>query len=201
VIVDPAAETVTHIVVEPGHGDGESRLVPLDIVDVTSGEVRLHCTLAQFASLDRAEEAQFIQGTGDFAGYSPGQVGYLPYYGAGSGMGLGLGTAALNPALAGVPPHSVIRETVPFGEVDIRRGQAVQATDGDIGRVQGLVIDRGSRHITHVLLQEGHLWGRKEVAIPISAVASTSEGIQLTISKQEVQDLPPVEAVTWHIAI
>jgi hypothetical protein len=143
VIVDPVAEAVTHIVVEPEPRDGESRLVPLDIVDVTSGEVRLRCTLAQFANL----------------------------------------------------------ETIPFGEVDIRRDQPVRATDGDIGKVQGLVIDRGSRHITHVLLQEGHLWGRKEVAIPISAVASTRDGIHLTISKQEVQDLPPVEAVTWNIAI
>jgi PRC-barrel domain protein len=67
------------------------------------------------------------------------------------------------------------------------------ATDGDIGLVQGLVIDPGSRHVTHVLLQEGHLWGRKEVAIPISAVASTSDGIQLKVTKQEVQDLPPVD--------
>jgi hypothetical protein len=44
-----------------------------------------------------------------------------------------------------------------------------------------------------VLLQEGHLWGRKEVAIPISAVASNSGGIQLNIAKQEVQDLPSVD--------
>jgi hypothetical protein len=44
-----------------------------------------------------------------------------------------------------------------------------------------------------VLLQEGHLWGRKEVAIPISAVASTTDGIQLKLAKQEVQDLPPVD--------
>ena len=47
--------------------------------------------------------------------------------------------------------------------------------------------------MTHVLLQEGHLWGRREVAIPISAVASTSDGIRLRLSKQEVQDLPPVD--------
>jgi hypothetical protein len=46
--------------------------------------------------------------------------------------------------------------------------------------------------VTHVLLQEGHLWGRKEVAIPISAVAGSSGGIVLTIDKQQVQDLPPV---------
>jgi hypothetical protein len=43
-----------------------------------------------------------------------------------------------------------------------------------------------------VLLQEGHLWGRKQVAIPISAVASISNGIQLTITRQQVHDPPPV---------
>jgi hypothetical protein len=47
--------------------------------------------------------------------------------------------------------------------------------------------------VTHVLLQEGHLWGRKEVAIPIGAVASTVGGIRLTIAKQQVRDLPPVD--------
>ena len=47
--------------------------------------------------------------------------------------------------------------------------------------------------MTHVLLQEGHLWGRKEVAIPITAVARTDDGIRLSITKDEVRDLPPVD--------
>ena len=89
--------------------------------------------------------------------------------------------------------HLETSDTVPQGEVDVRRGDPVEATDGEIGRVQGLVIDRGSLHVTHVLLQEGHLWGRKEVAIPISVVTSTSGGIRLRLSKQEVKDLPPVD--------
>lgn len=45
--------------------------------------------------------------------------------------------------------------------------------------------------MTHVLLREGHLRGRKQAAIPVSAVASTGDGIRLTITNQEVQDLPP----------
>lgn len=70
------------------------------------------------------------------------------------------------------------------------------------GRSQGLVIDPGSHHVTHVLLQEGHLFGRKEVAIPISAVTHVdnnayiqvdSNGVQLNLTKQQVQDLPPVD--------
>ena len=191
VIVDPVAEAVTHIVVGPGHREGEGRLVPLGMTDATTGEIRLRCTMAEFEHLERAEETEFIQGTGEFAGYSAAQVRYLPYYGLGGGMGVSMG---LSPGMAhSTEPRTIVRDTVPPGEVEIRRDEPVHATDGDIGKVQGLVIDRGSRHITHVLLQQGHLWGRKEVAIPVGAVASTSDGIQLTISKQEVQDLPPVD--------
>jgi len=72
-------------------------------------------------------------------------------------------------------------------------GDRVHATNGDIGHVQGSSSTPAARHVTHVLLQEGHLWGRKEVAIPIGAVGSTSDGIQLTITKQQVEDLPPVD--------
>jgi sporulation protein YlmC with PRC-barrel domain len=94
---------------------------------------------------------------------------------------------------AAVPP-AITYDTVPAGEVEVRRGDHVHAADGSIGHVQGLVIDRGSAHVTHVLLREGHLWGRKEVAIPISAVTAVeADGIRLSLTKQEVGDLPPVD--------
>ena len=88
------------------------------------------------------------------------------------------------------PPVTV--DTLPVGEVAVRRGEPVHATDGPIGHVQGLVIDAGSRQVTHVLLQEGHIWGRKEVAIPIAAVIDVEAGIELNLTKQEVEDLPAV---------
>jgi hypothetical protein len=48
--------------------------------------------------------------------------------------------------------------------------------------------------VTHVLLQEGHLFGRKEVAIPIASVTTVDDdGIRLSQSKQEVAELPAVE--------
>src|SRR6185437_7497352 len=194
VIVDPVAEAVTHLVVEPKHRRGLGRLVPLALIDATSGQVRLRCTQAEFETLESAEETRFIPGTVGYAGYGPGQVGYWPYYGLNGGVGMGGGlNGGLNGFGGGNVSQTIVSDAVPEGEVDVRRGDQVQATDGDIGRVQGLVIDRGSHHVTHVLLQEGHLWGRREVAIPISAVASTSDGIRLRISKQVVQDLPPVD--------
>ena len=51
-------------------------------------------------------------------------------------------------------------------------------------------MDPGSRQVTHVLLQEGHVFGRKVVAIPIGVVTDVGEdGIQLNITKQQVKDL------------
>jgi sporulation protein YlmC with PRC-barrel domain len=183
VVVNPVAEVVTHLVVEPIHREGLGRLVPLDLVEVdaASGDVTLRCSIDEFEKLAHAEETQFLPGSGVYAGYPASQVLALPYY------GLGLGNIT--------PP--IVTDTLPAGEVGIRRGQEVHATDGGIGRVQGLVVDRTTLHVTHILLQEGHLWGRKDVAIPISAVKEIEDplqdGIALTLTKQEVEDLPAVD--------
>jgi sporulation protein YlmC with PRC-barrel domain len=178
VVVDPVARTITHLVVEPKHWSGPGRLVPLDLVDATTGEIRLRCTLAEFEKLEPAEETQLLPGVPGYPGYGPEQVLFMPYY------GLGVGSAV---------PLTATYDTIPLDEVEVRRGEHVHATDGAIGRVQGLVIDPASRHVTHVLLQEGHLWDRKEVAIPIGAITGVDDGIRLSLSKQQVQDLPPVD--------
>ena len=183
VIVNPVVRAVTHLVVEPKHRHYSGRLVPLDLIDATTGEIRLRCTLAEFEKLDPAEETQFLPGTPGYPGYDPEQVAFMPYYGMAPGMG-GAGAYV---------PTTVTYNAVPLDEVEVRRGEHVHATDGHIGKVQGLVIDPKNHHVTHVLLQEGHLWGRKEVAIPIGAVISVDDGIRLNITKQQVQDLPPVD--------
>ena len=140
VIVDPTVEEVTHLAVEPEHRPDLGRLVPLDLVDFggAAGEIRLRCTKAEFENLDPAEDTQIIPATDVYGGYGAGQIGYMPYYGLeGGGMavpGVGLGAGA-------IAPQVVATDSVPLGEVEIRRGEPVQATDGDIGRVQGLVID------------------------------------------------------------
>jgi sporulation protein YlmC with PRC-barrel domain len=181
VVVDPVARTVTHLVVEPGHRHGLGRLVPVGLVDVVAGEVRLRCTLAEFNQLELGKETQFLPEAGGWEAYGPGQVLAWPYYNLGA---TGPGGESISPDAA--------YDAVPLGDVAARRGEHVRATDGLIGRVQGLVIDPGRHQVTHVLLQEGHLWGRANVAIPISAVAGFDGGIRLRIAKQDVQALPPV---------
>ena len=72
-VVDPAARTVTHLVVEPHGRAGLARLVPLDLADLADsadsaderpGQIRLRCTEAEFMSLEAAEEtlAEFVPG-------------------------------------------------------------------------------------------------------------------------------------------
>jgi hypothetical protein len=83
-------------------------------------------------------------------------------------------------------------DRVPLGEVEIRRGDPVHARDGLIGAVQGLVIDPADHHVTHVILQEGHVWGRKQVAIPIRAANRAGYEIRVDLTKDEIEALPPV---------
>ena len=181
VVIDPLARAVTHLVVEPKHRHGAARLVPLDLVDATTGEIRLRCSLAEFEKLDPAEQTRFLPGTAGYPGYDPKQMLIMPYY-------------SISMAQAYCDPMTVKYNAVPLDEVEVRRGDHVHATDGRIGRVQGLILFPDSHHVSHVLLQEGHLRGRKDVAIPIGAVMSiNADGIRLNITKQQVQDLPPVD--------
>jgi sporulation protein YlmC with PRC-barrel domain len=195
VVVNPVARAVTHLAVEPKHRPGLGRLVPLGLVDAAAGDIRLSCTMAEFEELDLAEETEFLPEGSGYADYGPAQVLSWPYYGLGGGMGVigDIGTGGGAGLVGGTASQVVTYDKIPLGEVAVRRHQHVHATDGDIGRVQGLVIDPGDHHVTHVLLQEGHLWGRKEVSIPISAVTGVDDGIRLNITKQEVQDLPAVD--------
>ena len=63
-------------------------------------------------------------------------------------------------------------------------------SDGAIGQLRGFRLAAASGRVTHVLLGEGHLWGRKEVAIPFDKIAGFDQGIRLSLTKKQVQDLP-----------
>lgn len=189
VVVDPVAQCVTHIVVEAKHRQGLGRLVPLDLMSAAGNKISLTCDLAAFEDLALAEEIQFIPGSAGYANYGPQETLTLPYY----GLGLAAVRAAENVA------QSVTHDALPLGEVGVHRGDCVHATDGEIGVVKGLVVERRTHHVTHVLLQEGHLWGHRDVAIPIGAVTAFEGGIRLNMPKATVQNLPLV--VVDHSAL
>ncbi|MGA9776450.1 MAG: PRC-barrel domain-containing protein [Candidatus Dormiibacterota bacterium] len=182
VVVDPEGREVTHLAIEPKLWRGMGRLVSMDLVEVAGEQVRLRCTLSEFETLEEADEIRLtggIGGTGGAWGFGTGLAGSTGMSAMGGGMGgMNLG------------PQAVASDRVPMGEVEVHRGDHVHATDGDIGRVQGVLVNSSDHRVTHVLLAEGHLWGQKRVLIPIDAVTSVDDGVVLNLTKDEVRDLP-----------
>jgi sporulation protein YlmC with PRC-barrel domain len=179
-VIDPRACTVTHLVVSDRQFQG--RLVPLNLVEVDAetGQTRLRCNITEFGKLDPASRTMLLEGSG--ADPDIRDQNQLQWRGS------------LASQLLADPP-SVTYDTLPAGEVAVRGGEHVHAADGDIGQIQGLVIDSGSHQVTYVLLQEGHVFGRKVVAIPFGAVTAVNQdGIQLNITRRQVRDLPS----GWH---
>ncbi|MGA2469095.1 MAG: hypothetical protein ABSG64_00205 [Solirubrobacteraceae bacterium] len=199
VVVNPVARALTHLVVEPRFRQGAGRLVPIDLVESAGHEIRLRCSMSEFQALEEAEEKHLLPGAPGQWGYGQGQMLSLPYFAGGiamrgSGMGgMGMGMGGMGMRGMGMGPQVTTEDRVPEGDVEVRRGEHVHATDGAIGQIHGFVIDPTDYHVTHVLLDEGHMWGKKRVAIPISAVKDVSDGVRLTLTKSEVGDLPPVE--------
>jgi sporulation protein YlmC with PRC-barrel domain len=191
VIIDPIQRILTHLVVEPSHG-ALGRLVPLELVaSNTPEQIGLACTLREFDQLDPSQDTDYFPmddyyGSyyGGYArgyGYGYGNAYFWPYYGfGGSGYGYGWG-------------HSSSYEAVPRGEVTIRRGDSVRATDGEVGKIAGLVIGTPAGEITHVLLQEGHLWGKRDVSIPIHSVTRVGGVVEVNLSKHELAELPSID--------
>jgi hypothetical protein len=153
-VIDPRAHTVTHLVVNDRQF--QDRLVPLSLVDVgaTTGKIRLRCTIAEFEKLDPASTTVPLQSNDTDPDNS-----YVPFPQVSK--------------LLWVPP-SATYDTLPAGEVAVRGGDHVHATDGGIGEVQGLVIDSGSHQVTQRSLMNAQLWqasgnitpGRRLSALP-----------------------------------
>lgn len=187
---------LAHLIVMPEHGT-DSRLVPLALVRPEGETVRLHCSLDEFRSLPTAMDIRPVPPDPDpvldtqAAVYdrhdrTPGS----PYFGLGPSVP-NAGLAAPEPVLT---PRWDYDDHVPPDEVRVYPGDHVHATDGPVGRVRGVVTAPDDDTVTHILLDEGHVWTRKQVAIPMEKVGSVDdEGIRVDLTKRQVKDLPVAE--------
>ena len=189
-ILNPATRTVTHLVIEPRHHPESGRLVPVGLVEAGVGDIRLSCSLAEFDTLEPAERIDLVEGIDYGGGYGApeavmgyGDVGAMGGGVSASGMGIGMSLGHHTP--------TITSDNVPEGESEVVRHEHIHATDGEIGQLKGFAVDPEDHRVTHVLVREGHLWGRKEVAIPVSAVTSLDDGIWLNLTKKQVEELPP----------
>ena len=83
-------------------------------------------------------------------------------------------------------------ELIPAGEMAVRKGAWVEATDGHIGRVEEFLVDPSDRHITHLVLEEGQ-WHKKVLTLPLSEIVYMNEDyIYLKLNKQTIKSLTAI---------
>jgi len=192
IVIDPLEKRVTHLVVQPQQREGEARLVPIRLAkgrDDEQREIQLQCAMEEAQGFESVHEAAYLR-LGESPAEDPDwdvgveEVLAMPYY-AGLDVGAYPGELASHVAM--------YYDRVPKGEVEVRRSSAVISADGhSLGEVDGFVVD-ADEHITHFILERGHLWGRKEVTIPIGAVARVeTDAVHVALSKDEVGALPAV---------
>jgi uncharacterized membrane protein len=184
VIVNPVSRAVTHfVIVDQTDWPRTQRLVPMEqVAGTTQDEVRLSCSKAELAEMEPFVETYFIQGEGAAPGKEPDEY-LVPYAQARPGLDV---------------PIDV--QKVPPGEVAVRRGSRVEATDGTVGQVAELLLDASGQFVTHMIIEGGHLWERREIMIPLSAIerVGIEEIVFLNIDKETVGRLPAIPAArSW----
>ena len=197
VVIDPTRLRVTHLVVEPHRRHGLARLVPVELATPEDGlrpALSLRCTAGELRRLEPVQEFAYLR-LGEHPVNDPDweigieQVLAMPYF----------GYAGFGPEQADYDPHlSMIYDRIPKGEVEIRRASEVVSADGHgLGHVDGFLVDREDQ-ISHLVLEHGHRWGRREVTIPIGAVTRVkTDAVTVRLTKDEVGALPALPVHRW----
>jgi sporulation protein YlmC with PRC-barrel domain len=182
VLINPVAEKVTHVVVIEDSSPYTEYIVPVESVSATIVDtIQLRCNKAELEKMDRFIQTEFVEEkvpNGNFlAGngmYGMGSYYYLPYV-----------------TSDGKAYESVKTQQIPPGELAVHRGTRVEAKDGYIGKVDEFVVNPKNGLITHLVMREGHPWGKKDVIIPLSAMGKTLDGtIFLKLNKRQIESLP-----------
>ena len=181
VLINPVVDQVTHLVVKEDSSPNTEYIVPVDFVtDTITDTIRLSCTRAELEKMDPFIKTKFIaEAVPDI------RSGYGGLYGFGSSYLL----PYVTPEMTVYVPEE--NQQIPPGEMAVQRGTPVKATDGFVGKVDEFVVNPKNGHITHLVMREGHLWGKKDVMIPLSAMSETRDDtVFLKIDKQEIESLP-----------
>ena len=181
VLINPITDQVTHVVVEDDNSPHTEYIVPIEAVAVTTFDgIRLKCKAEELEKMPLFIKTEFVKDKVlNYAGYGGGitQRGssyYMPYV-----------TSEVR-----VPVYAS-RQQIPAGELAVHRGMPVEAIDGRVGRVDEFVVNPENGHITHLVMREGHLFGKKDVIIPVSALGETREDtVFLNLDKHQVEALP-----------
>ena len=182
VLIDPVSDQVTHLVVKEAVSPNTEYIVPVNVVSATIADtIQLRCSQAELHQMAPFVQTEFIQEkVPDYEEYRNEAYGmgssyyYLPY---------------VTPEITIQVPRE--HQQIPAGELAVQRGTRVEATDGYVGNVDEFVVNPANDNITHLVMREGHLWGKKDVIIPLSALGDTRDDtVFLKLDKHQIETLP-----------
>ena len=174
IIIDPTTKKVTHLVVKEKAFPHIERLVPIELVLETSPhKVQLRCSKNQLEEMESFIETEFTRSV--VPEYIGDQFMTWPY------------------VISETEMIPVKHKRIPPGELAVRRGAGVEATDGHAGQVDEFLVNPTDGYITHLILREGHLWGKKDVTIPVSQIDHIEDdAVYLKLNKHRVEALPSI---------
>lgn len=185
IVVDARGRRVTHLVVEPKRRHEEARLVSLDLAVEDAKGLSLCCTSDMLDQLEAVREYAYLP-----AGEHPDEggewsVGVEDVLVVPSVEPLDVGEPELDPNV------NLMYDRVPKGEVELRPTSSVYSADEHhVGSVHGVVV--GDDGVIAVLtLLRGHLWWRREIAVPADAIGSLENDlVTLAVEKRELTRFP-----------
>jgi hypothetical protein len=185
IIGNPINRQITHLVVQSFLPPFHQTLVPVDqVAETTDNRIKLKCARNDLNQMEAFEYEEYIptQLPGYLQWPDPHDVPAIPGY-------------SMEPVATFVP---LKRQNVPPGELALRRGARVEATDGYVGQVDELLINSNSMQVMYLVLLERHIFHRREITIPISQVDHIAEGtIYLKLDRQGVEALPTTPIQRW----
>lgn len=196
VILDPATNEVTHVVVQKGWLFTEDKVVPIDMVgSATEDKVLLQENAGEFDKLPAFEETHYI-GLGEEE-YRPGtnlpvSGRYAPayYWYPPSGY---IGYPGYGPGFYGGRPMVTTRN-IPEDTIPIREGTDVMSADDEhVGEVERIFMDADSNQATHFVISQGLLFKDRKL-VPTYWVTSVDEDkVHLSVNSRLLERLPSYE--------
>jgi sporulation protein YlmC with PRC-barrel domain len=186
VVIDSSSSRVTHLVIRPAQHAEDARLVPISLASRAEdgeSEISLNCGAADLERFDPVHKFEILR-----AGERPNEdpkwdvgvedIVVAPNY---APTAFGDYGGSLDSDV------TISYDRVPKGEIELRHASSVYSADGHhLGSVDAVVVDDDDR-LTHLLLERGHLWWKREVALPASAISKfESDMLTLGLTKREL---------------
>jgi hypothetical protein len=185
IIGNPITRQVTHLVVQSLLPPFREYLLPVDQVEETAdNRIKLKCSRDDLNRMDPFLYDEYIPA--DFPDYLS-----WPYV-------LPARSGANRVSQEVLTFTTVTHQNIPEGELALRRGARVEATDGYVGQVDELLINSNNMQVTHLVLLERHILQKREVTIPVSQIDHIDQGtVYLKLDRQGVEDLPTTPIQRW----